>query len=100
MQRINKIIIISVLSLVLPLCFIGKKWGQGSIIPEAIEDHTWAISVAISDLDYGLHQGYVYYHDVFDCLNAYGMTKYPHYLEKLEGVVIFSSKTVVRFTNY
>lgn len=52
-------------------------------IPAAIEDHAWCASIAISKLKHSARQGYVYYPEVFDCLNAHGMTKYDKYLDEL-----------------
>jgi len=61
----------------------GIEKNFDKVVPEAIEDNTWAISIAISDLEYGLNEGYMFYPLVFIALNEGGMTKYPSHLKNL-----------------
>lgn len=61
----------------------GISLKMNETIPEAIEDHTWCISAAISDIHYKLNEGYVYFPQVFETLSQYGMTKYNQYLDSL-----------------
>lgn len=50
---------------------------------EAIEDNIYALSVAVSNLKYGLNDGYVLYRDVYSAFERGGLTKKQFYLDKL-----------------
>jgi hypothetical protein len=76
-------LLILTLSCVLGIFFYGQHLGFNSIIPEAIEDHTWSIAVAISDKKHHFSEGYTYSPEVAEALNRGGMTKYAHHLDNL-----------------
>jgi hypothetical protein len=54
---------------------VGLERGMDGDMYEAVDDAGHALAIAISDMRYGLHRGYVGYRVVFDALEKGGITK-------------------------
>tara|TARA_A100001015_G_scaffold303408_1_gene393002 strand:+ start:1405 stop:3480 length:2076 start_codon:yes stop_codon:yes gene_type:complete len=89
---INKYININLFRLATCLFFIilasyvfyyGKSKNMNKVIPEALEDHVSALSVAISNVKYDLNKGYLYYRDIYSTLEVNGLTKKKVFLDQL-----------------
>ncbi len=62
---------------------VGIQRGIDGTMYEAIDDATNAVAVALSDLIYGLNQGYVGYRAVEETLERNGMTKRPALIQQI-----------------
>lgn len=70
--------------IILGTCFYGKKLKMDKVIPSAVSEHAWAISVAMSDMLHHLNRGYMFYPEIFETLSKNGMSSEPIYLKNIE----------------
>jgi len=62
---------------------VGTSRNMDKLVPEPIEMHVNAMSVAISDIVYGLDKGYVRYSAVKNSIQNAGVTKRPDVIKRL-----------------